>query len=231
VGLKIFEKIDHKRGAFVMAMIEKKVKSKIPIYAVGLVWVEYVLFFKLYRWTDFFVATALSAIVYIVLNHFIPDKKIMVHVPNFEKSGDKTTDNIVAEGNGMLKELSAVRAAIRHPRLIENIVELHKTGTEIYAYIAKNPASAPLIKKFHTYYFPETLKILKTYDDIDDFESGGKNIEGAKAKIENIALSMTDAFKKQLDNLLHDKTFDVRTDIKVLETLLKEEGLSNEKDG
>lgn len=211
-----------------MAVKEIKVKSNIPIYSIGVSWILYSLVFKMYRIIDFIIAACISAVVYMALYFIIPDKNIEITEPDFVKSGDKTADEIVERGNIMLGELLEIKGSIDNVILKNNIDELHKTGSLIYGYVSKNPSSAPSIKKFNDYYFPETVKILKAYDEIDDF--AGKNANETKTKIEKSIQSMINAFNKQLDNLLYDKTFDVRTDIKVLETLLAEEGLSGKED-
>ena len=53
-----------------------------------------------------------------------------------------------------------------------------------------------------------------------------KKGEAAKVAVRNIRRDANDAFKKLLNNLFRDSVWDVTSDAKVLETMLKQEGLT-----
>ena len=211
-----------------MAVKEIKIRSNIPIYAVGATWLLYSLVFPLYRLLDFVIAALVSALVYVILYILVPDKRVQVTESDFAKSGDSLADETVAQGEVMLNELKALAGQLNHQGLRQTVDELGRIGASIYDYVAKHPKSAAQLRKFNSYYFPETLKLLKAYTEIDDYDTVGKSVRDTKTKIADAMLLMRNAFANQLDALLHDKAFDVRTDIKVLDALLAEEGLSKE---
>ncbi|HBA03166.1 MAG TPA: hypothetical protein DCW51_03920, partial [Clostridium sp.] len=56
----------------------------------------------------------------------------------------------------------------------------------------------------------------------------GGNISTTIENIEGILSTIADAFEKQLDNLFADDALDISTDIKVLEAMLVQEGLTSD---
>ena len=54
----------------------------------------------------------------------------------------------------------------------------------------------------------------------------GENIDGTKGKVESRMKTVVKAFEKQLDSLYGVDALDVSADIKVLETLMAREGLT-----
>lgn len=208
-----------------MAEKEIKIKSALPYYAFGTVWVLYSLFFRLYRPADLILCLSVSMLAAFVVSRFAPIKTIVVETVDFEKSGDTYADEVIAKGQAMLRELSQLKSLITKKELQRDIAEIYKTGGQIYEYVSKNPKQAPVIRKFNLYYFPETLKILNAYVNFSDIGSSGKNATDTLRKIESTVGSMSGVFAKQLDTLLHNEAFDVQTDIETLEKLLREEDL------
>ena len=54
----------------------------------------------------------------------------------------------------------------------------------------------------------------------------GENIDGTLSKVESMMKTVVKAFEKQLDSLYGVDALDVSADIKVLETLMAREGLT-----
>lgn len=79
------------------------------------------------------------------------------------------------------------------------------------------------------YYLPTTLKLVQTYADFDEVQIQGENILNAKQEIEKTLDTINQAFEKLLDDLFMDAAFDATTDAQVLQTLLAQEGLAEDK--
>jgi len=79
------------------------------------------------------------------------------------------------------------------------------------------------------YYLPTTLKLLKSYELLEDQSFQGENIAASRAKIENVLNMLIGAYEKQLDRLFSDDALDIATDIDVLETMISGDGLSEKK--
>jgi len=208
-----------------MAKKEIRYKSALPYYAAGLAWLVYGLFFQLYRLSDILICAIISVLVFILIRRLAPDKTVQTEVLEFDRSGDSYADEVIAKGRDMLSKLYGIMGRVEKDVMKNYIRSMYETGQKIYNYVASEPKKASALSKFGNYYFPETIEILNAYMELDRLGATGENINKTKEKIESTIVSMDEVFKKQLDVLLYDKAFDVQTDIKVLEGLLKEEGL------
>ena len=90
-----------------------------------------------------------------------------------------------------------------------------------------NPDKLPDIEKFTEYYLPTTLKLVNTYRDFEKEPIQGDNIKKAKEEINQTLNTIIRAFENLLDSMYEDVAMDISTDISVLETMLKQEGLTD----
>ena len=54
----------------------------------------------------------------------------------------------------------------------------------------------------------------------------GNHVSGSMHRIQDMLDTLVDAYQKQLDSLFANQALDIETDITVLETMLRREGLS-----
>ena len=92
----------------------------------------------------------------------------------------------------------------------------------------QNPDCVADIKKLMDYYLPTTVKLLKTYAEMDAQPVDGVNIQATKKEIEDMLDMINAAFEKLLDSLFQDAAWDVSSDISVLQTMLAQEGLTED---
>ena len=78
------------------------------------------------------------------------------------------------------------------------------------------------------YYLPMTVKLLRAYADMDAQPVQGDTILSSKREIEDTLDTLNRAFEKLLDELFQDTALDVSSDISVLQTLLAQEGLTED---
>ena len=78
------------------------------------------------------------------------------------------------------------------------------------------------------YYLPTTLKLLKAYREFDGQPVQGENVTKVKAEISDTLDTINTAFENLLDSLFQDDVMDISTDISVLETMLAQEGLTED---
>ena len=78
------------------------------------------------------------------------------------------------------------------------------------------------------YYLPMTVKLLTAYADMDAQPIQGQNIQASKREIEETLDTLNMAFENLLDDLFRDTALDVSSDITVLQTLLAQEGLTDD---
>jgi len=143
-------------------------------------------------------------------------------------SGDKAVDVIISEGLAYLRQIKQANDAITDEKISVQITRMEVATDKIFRYIAKHPEDAPQIHKFMNYYLPTLLKLLDSYISLNEQGIKGEHISSTIKNIEGILSTIADAFEKQLDNLFADDALDISTDIKVLETMLAQEGLTSD---
>ena len=75
----------------------------------------------------------------------------------------------------------------------------------------------------------EQVLTLLTSEELDRQPVQGENIRTGKQEIEKTLDTLNLAFEKLLDSLFEDTAWDVATDIAVLQTMLAQEGLTEQK--
>ena len=205
---------------------EVVIKSALPYYLAGLVWLLYSLVLPFYRLMDFFLAAVLTVAVFWISRRLLPGHTELVDVPEEAVlTGDQLADEMVATGQALLKEIRVANDKIAQPELSAQIDELEDISRKIFNEIIRRPKKAPEIRRFLGYYLPVVLKLLDTYSNMNAQDVGGENIGQTLKKIEGMMDKVLQAFRNQLDSLFHDEALDASTDITVLEGMLAREGL------
>lgn len=131
----------------------------------------------------------------------------------------------------LLREIRQVNEEIPDPSLSAKIDEMETLTGAIFKAVQEKPEKLPQIKSFMSYYLPTALKLLHSYAKFDQADAKGENVETAKADIERILDMLVDGFRKQLDKLYEADAMDISTDIDVLESMLRRDGLSSDGAG
>lgn len=178
-------------------------------------------------------------------NLFILDHETYAQYETMRQEVEPKKENIQEEKReesreeGQLREtmergrdyLAAIRKAndaIPGVEISEKLSRLEKSVSRIYAQIRKTPEKLPELRRFQEYYLPTTLKLVETYREFDAQPIAGENITTAKTEIEASLDTINQAFEKLFDSLFADTAMDVSADISVLQTLLAQEGLTEE---
>ena len=128
----------------------------------------------------------------------------------------------------LLRQLREVNDAIPDPVMSQKISRLEEVSERIFALAQKDPEKKAQLQKFMNYYLPTTLKLLNSYDKLSRQRVKGENIQKTMFEIEGMMETIAGAFEKQLDSLFDDDALDIAADISVMESILKQEGLSGE---
>ena len=105
---------------------------------------------------------------------------------------------------------------------------MEKIVTRIFAEVRKNPGLAEKLSMFMDYYLPTTMKLLTAYERLDAQEIQGENVKSAKREIEGSLDTVNEAFEKLLDSFFADTAMDVATDIEVMKSMMKQDGLTED---
>ncbi len=135
--------------------------------------------------------------------------------------------NIAKKQNAKIYE---VMNKIDDKELVENIDEIHNTSAKIIDEISKNPSKLNKAQNFLNYYLPTTLKMLVTYDNMENQYLNTKEINKSMESTKRMIVKINQSLKMQLSNLFQSEIIDTDAEIKVFETMLKSEGYNSDND-
>jgi len=207
-------------------MIELKKKSVLPVYGVAAAWVIYCAFFPLYKTWHFIALACAAVLVYIVLSAIFPGKTVSVEAPEEPlRTGDDMVDALLSEGEGAVKEMRRLRDSVQGGPLRRKIDDIITVTESIFRKLAEDAGEYKQVRRFAELYLPTTMKLLNTYERFSRSGSGGDNITGTMERIDTALDTILDSYRKFFDSLFEHQALDIETDIRVLETMLKQEGL------
>ena len=210
-------------------MKKKKWKSLVgSLIAAGAVFALYSSLFKLNQVSDFLIGGGLAVLAgwlaYQMGMGLDTSKKAPVQ-KSIPVTGIESVDQLVRHGQEMIAQIRDENSQIPDPVLSKKIDELESISNQIFLTVTDKPEKAPQIRRFMDYYLPTVLKMLTNYRKLGEREVTGENAEKTKKSVEGAMDIVLEAFTKQHDQLYQRDMLDVTTDISVLETLMKQDGL------
>ena len=136
--------------------------------------------------------------------------------------------NIVKAGDDYVRKIREANDVIPGEEISAKISRMEMLVDRIFDRVEENPDSVDDIRKLMEYYLPTTIKLLEAYEELDAQPIQGENILSSKREIEKTLDTVNIAFEKLLDDLFQDTAWDVSTDISVLNTMLAQEGLTED---
>ncbi len=112
----------------------------------------------------------------------------------------------------------------------ERIYRIEEHTQNIFDYVTAHPEAMPQIRSFMNYYLPTTLKLLDSYSRIEQMGVAGENMKKSKENIEQILDALVVGFEQQVDKLFANESIDISSEISVLETMMKQDGLDGRSD-
>ncbi|MEG1010468.1 MAG: 5-bromo-4-chloroindolyl phosphate hydrolysis family protein [Ruthenibacterium sp.] len=208
-------------------MIEKQIKSALPIYIAAMVFLLCALIFPIYKLWAIVLAAVLTCAAYGVAEKKVPRRTILVPAPVVKyATGDAQLDVALTKADADLGTLSVLNDRIPDAQLSGHIDRMEKAGRSILTAVEKEPKKANLIRKFVSYYLPTSVKLLTTYADLTSTGAQGTNAQSLMDEIKKNAGIIATAFEAQLDALFADKVLDVSSDITVLDGMMRGDGLA-----
>ena len=142
---------------------------------------------------------------------------------------DAETQKILEEGHAFIRHIHEKNDEIPGEDISEKLDRLERTVTKIFDQVEANPKSAPDLHKLMSYYLPTTQKLIDTYATLDAQHVQGSNIDSAKQEIENSLDVINDAYEKLFDSFFQSTAWDVGTDVTVMKTMLRQDGLTDDE--
>ena len=135
---------------------------------------------------------------------------------------------VLDQGNAFLREIHRCNDAIPGEEISGKISRMEMIVRKIFDRAKAHPEVVPELKKLMNYYLPMTVKLLNAYAEMDAQPIQGDTIQSSKREIEETLDTLNNAFEKLLDQVFKEMAVDVSSDISVLQTLLAQEGLTED---
>ena len=215
-----------------MTKLSKKKKKVSPfvsgVIAAGITCALYSVIFPFYRIGDYVIGLALSACAGWLISTMAQGLDTSKPAPSQQKipeTGDAACDTLIRQGQEMMALIREENDRIPDPVLSNKMDQLDEVAARIFRTVAEHPEQAPKIRRFMDYYLPTTLKMLIGYRKMDERQVQGREADATRRQIVNAMDVVLTAFNHQLSALYQDDMLDISTDIDVLETMLRQDGL------
>ena len=136
---------------------------------------------------------------------------------------------VLDKGNDFLNKIRRSNDAIPGEEISSKISRMELIIAKIFERAKAHPEIIPDLNRLMDYYLPMTVKLLNAYEEMDSQPVQGENITSSKREIEETIDTLNIAFEKLLDSVFEDTAMDVSSDISVLNTVLAQEGLTEDE--
>lgn len=131
---------------------------------------------------------------------------------------------VIEEGKNYVRLIRQCNDEIPGEEMSGKLDRLEILVTRIFDRVEEEPELAPELRKMLSFYLPTTKKLLEAYRDLDG-QPDLSNVAQTKREIESAVDNINEAFEKFLDELFREKAWDIQSDISVLHTMMKQDGL------
>lgn len=205
--------------------------SVLPIYAIGVVWIVFCAAGSLHTVGGFIACALVSVLAFFAMRLLFPGTTEEIPVEEAKpNTGNPALDAAIETGRSAMKELKAIHDRVTKPSLSAQLRQLEQLTGDIFASLQRHPETLPQLQTFLDYYLPTTLKLLRSYDELQQQSVQGENIRGAMDSIEGMLDTVLQGFRKQLDSLYASQSVDITADVAVLQRMMASQGLSQDKD-
>ena len=144
-----------------------------------------------------------------------------------EKELSEEARSILTEGNAYIKRVREINDEIPDDLpMSSKLYRLEDIMNQIFRRLKAHPENAKNLRKFMDYYLPTTTRLLDAYVELGKQEAQSENISGPMREIEATMDTITDGFVRLLDSMYQDMAWDVSSDISVMKTMMRQDGLA-----
>ena len=140
------------------------------------------------------------------------------------------SEEVESEYAAMLRKIRLANDRIADEALSTKIDRIESITAGIFRVVEQEPEKKSRIQTFLNYYLPTTQKLLDSYAEFEAAGVEGANVRQAKQRIELTMDKIIEGFEHQLDELYRAEAMDVDSDIRVMESMLRRDTATVEKD-
>ncbi len=145
------------------------------------------------------------------------------------REGGAALKETIDEGRNYIQTIKAANDALPEEEISEKLEQLELVTSKIFDYVEQHPEKLPEIRKFMSYYMPITLKLVTAYQRFDRHGTDTSEIADTKLEIKGTLDTINKAYQNLLKKLMQTDILDVTSDISALETILAQEGLTEDE--
>lgn len=145
--------------------------------------------------------------------------------PAAEQPVEKAAKPLSRE-EAILRRIREENVRIQDPAMSEKIDQIAHLTRNIFRYVEEKPEKEGELRRFLSYYLPQTLKLLDAYARMEAQGEAGKNIVTAKRQIEELMDKLIEGYRRLLDRLFAGEVLDITSDIAVMKSMLEQDGLA-----
>ena len=199
-------------------------KSAMPYYAAGAVFLLWALITPIYKLAFLLIGAALAVSAWLLAKKLFPGRVETYTVQEF--TGDEELDKQIKFARELNERVGAIAKETPDAGVKETLVSISSSTDRIIEDVVRDSTGRNDAYTFFSYYLPTLDKLLSFYTaDV----GAGENAVESKARIKNSLTMVASAFEKQADNMYKNEAMDIKTDIAVMETMLRSEGLIDKK--
>lgn len=131
-------------------------------------------------------------------------------------------------GDAHLREYKRQLERVRESAVHEKAARLCEHAEDIFAWVRLHPECADDVRRFCNYYLPTANKLLATYNEIAPHTGESSVADQIEGEVLRVLDTMTTAFRGLMDHLLQNTAVDMQAEISALETILAQEGLTQD---
>lgn len=199
-------------------------ESAIPLYAAAAAFLLWALITPIYRLAFLLIGAALSVAVWIVLKRVFPGRVEEYEVEEY--TGDEELDKQIKFARELNKRIGVIAGETPEGDIKNYLSSIIASTDRIVEDVVRDTTGRNDAYTFFSYYLP-TLDKLLSFHTANMGE--GENAVETKKRIANSLSMVAEAFEKQADRMYKNEVMDIKTDITVLETMLRSEGLIDKK--
>ena len=139
-------------------------------------------------------------------------------------------DRLEEKINGayFVREIGKEAKYINHPGILAGLKEICELLNKIDELEAKYPQITPRLRKLYQHYLPLLITILKQYSTLEEKQATKNEVSSMEVKLEKTVLLTSEAIKTIISGFVSEDLMNMKADMTVLETILKQDGLVKE---
>lgn len=205
-------------------------KSAMPIYIAGLIWIILACFLKMTELSDYLICIGASLLGYVLSEKLKFKPEVIEETIEIAQTPQEAKNlELQKQRSAILDQLREFDEKIANEDVSIQIRRIEKAVANIYDTLNEQPMAVNKVRKLFSYYLPTLFKLFDSYDKLEDITYKGEQVNKTITQIEHAARIGAEAIEKQYDMLYSDQAMDISSDVEVLETLMKQQGLLDEK--